>query len=263
MRNNTLIKWAVHYLALAVMFSCGPKKQVVSTEEVETAVSGAARAMVMEHVAQQQLLFTTFNGRAKSSLTLNNKERYDVTANIRLIHDEAIWISMTALLGMEVVRLLITPDSIKVINRLQSTYICMPFAYLHDFTGSSLDFSGLERLLIGDVIDQIVDGGTEVWRGTDGYLLQLQTDNLQYAVRVGNDYQTSYASISAPARSQQLEVFYGDYQVVEGNSFPIRIELSIATSQLLLQTEMNYSKVAFDEKVELPFTVPSKYTEVQ
>src|SRR5690606_28598736 len=143
MRNNTLIKWAVHYLALAVMFSCGPKKQVVSTGEGGTAVSGAARAMVMEHVAQQRMHYTTFNGRAKSSLTLNNKERYDVTASIRLIRDEAIWISMTALLGMEVARVLITPDSIKVINRLQSTYICTPFAYLHDFTGSSLYFSDL------------------------------------------------------------------------------------------------------------------------
>jgi len=263
MRNNTLIKWGVGYLALALMLSCGPKKRVASSEGHETVLSGAARAGVMEQIVKQQLHFDTFHGRAKSSLTINRKAQYDVTANIRLIRGEAIWISMTALIGMEVARVFITPDSIKIINRLESTYINKPFAYLDHFTGSGLDFSSLERLLVGDVVDAVAQDGSGVWRGADGYLLQRETDNLQYAVRVGADYQTNYLSISAPARDLQLEAFYGDYQEVGGNSFPNRMELSITTSALALQTEMGYTKVAFDEKVELPFTIPSRYTEVQ
>lgn len=263
MRSNTLTKAAGFCFVLALLLSCGPKKRIVSSAGNETAVSGAARAAVMDHVAQQQLHYATFSGRAKSNLTINGKERYDVTANVRVVRDEAIWISVTAIMGIEVARVFITPDSIKIINRMQSEYTRKPFAYLSGFTGSGLDFSSLERLLVGDVIDQVSGRDLEVWKRASGYLLQRQADSLQYAVHVDTAYQNSYTSIAAPARGQQLEAFYSDYQAVAENSFPHQMKISIVTPQLTLLSEMRYSKVVYDEKVELPFIGPSKYTEVQ
>jgi len=248
---------------LALLLSCGPKKRIVPSEGSEVKVSGAAKAAVMDHVAQQQLHYTTFSGRAKSAITINGKERYDVTANIRIERGEAIWVSLTALMGIEVARVFITPDSIKIINRVQSEYIKKPFAYLRNFTGRGLDFSSLERLLVGDVIGQIEGNDLAVWQGIDGYLLQRHTADLRYAVRVGNDHQNNYTSITAPARNQRLEAFYSDYEVVAGNSFPSKMEISIDSPHLMLQSEMKYSKMIYDEKIELPFTVPSRYTEVQ
>ncbi|MGV3763122.1 DUF4292 domain-containing protein [Parapedobacter sp.] len=263
MRSNTLIRWAGCYLVLALVFSCGPKKRVVSSGSSEEEVSGAAKVEVMDRIAEQQLHYNTFSGRAKSMLTVNGKERYDVTANVRLVRGEAIWISMTALMGIEVARVLITPDSIKVINRLRSEYIRKPFVYLRNFTGNGLDFASLESLLVGDVLHQMAGDGLAVWQGADGYLLQRQSEGLGYSVRVGTDYQNKYTAISAPARNQQLEAFYSDYRLVAGNFFPNHMEISITSSHLTLQSEMRYSNVVYDEKVEMPFTVPSRYTEVQ
>jgi len=236
---------------------------MVSTEGSEKEVSGAAKTALMDHVTGQQLHYATFSGRAKSNLTVNGKQRYDVTANIRIVRDEAIWISVTALMGIEVARVFITPDSIKVINRLQSEYIEKPFTYLDNFTGGGLDFSSLERLLVGDVIGEITGDDLEIWQVADGYLLQRQMDDVRYEVGVGADYQNSHTTITAPARNQRLEAFYSDFQTDAGNSFPNQMEISIATPQLTLQSEMRYNRVAYDEKIELPFTVPSRYVEIQ
>lgn len=263
MRSNTLIRWAGCCFLLAMLFSCGPKKRVASSGGSEVKVSGAAKTAVVGHVAKQQLYYATFSGRAKSSLTINGKDHYDVTANIRIAHGEAIWISMTALMGIEVARVLVTPDSIKVINRLQSEYVRKPFVYLRNYTGSGLDFSSLERLLVGDVPEEAMADDLAVWKGADGYLLQNQVDDLQYAVRVGVDYQNNYTSITAPARGQQLEAFYADHQVIAGKPFPSRMEFLITAARLTLASEIRYSKVVYDEKVEMPFVVPSRYTEVQ
>ena len=136
MRNNILIKGAGFGLALAFLLSCAPKKRLVPSGGYEKRVSRAERADVFAHAAQHQRHFTTFSGRAKSVLAINGKERYDVTANVRIVHDEAIWISVTALMGIEVARVLITPDSVKIINRLQAEYIKKPLEYLHHFTSS-------------------------------------------------------------------------------------------------------------------------------
>lgn len=263
MRSNISIRWLGYSLVLTwLLLACGPKKRTISGGN-ETRISGTAKHMVMDQVARQQLHYTTFNGRAKSNLTINEKDRYDVTANVRIVHDEAIWISVTALMGVEVARVLITPDSIKVINRLTSEYVSEPFAYLRHFTGSGLDFKVLEQLLMGGVIDEIMGDDLEVWQGATGYTLQRQANDLQYVVRVGADYQNRYTSIAAPARGQHLEAYYADYGIAAGNSFPNQLEISIATPQLTLQSAMKYSKVVYNEKIELPFTVPSRYTEVQ
>lgn len=263
MLSNTLTKAAGLCFALALVLSCGPKKKTVTSGDNETQMWGAKKVAVLDGVAQQQLRYTTFSGRAKSNITINGKERYDVTANVRVVRDKAIWISVTAIMGIEVARVFITPDSIKIINRLQSEYTNKPFAYLRKFTGGGLDFSSLERLLVGDVIDPITADDSRVWQRTNGYLLRKQTNDLQYAVRVDTAYQNNYSSIVAPVGGQQLEAFYADYQPVAGTSFPHQVKISIVTPQLALLSEMRYSKVVYDEKIELPFTAPSRYTEVQ
>ena len=263
MRESTLTKWSGCCLLFVFLLSCGSKKQVVSSESNPAAMSKMGKMALMRHVAQQQLHYTTFSGRAKSSLTINEKQSYDVTANVRIVHDEAIWVSVTALMGFEVARVFITPDSVKVINRLRSEYIAKPFAYLRDFAGSGLDFLSLERLLVGDVVDQVMGANVDVRQEAGGYLLQRDTEGLQYAVRLDTDYRNYRTAISAPLHDHRLEAFYSDFQAIDGNTFPIQMEISIATPYFILQSDMKYSKVVYDEQVELPFKVPSRYIEIQ
>lgn len=226
-------------------------------------VSAAVRTAVLARVAEQQPQYATFSGRAKTNLTINEKDQYDVTAQVRMVRDEAIWISVTAVMGIEVARLLITPDSIKIINRLRAEYVQKPFSYLHQFVNSDVDFLNIQQLLLGGVAHQLGGDDVTVWQGSYGYVLQKETNGLQYEVRLDNDYQNSYTSIAEPDYGQRLEASYADYQASASNPFPYQMEISIAAPRLTLQSEMKYSKAAYDEKVELPFSIPPRYTEVQ
>lgn len=263
MQSNILTRAGGWCLVLAFLLSCGPKKRIVSSGVSEMRVSGAAKTAVLDQIAQRQLRYATFSGRAKSNLTINGKERYDVTANVRIVHDEAIWISVTALMGIEIARISITPDSIKVINRLQSEYIKKPIAYLYHFTGSGLDFLSLQRLMVGDAIGQITRGEVEVWQNANGYLLEKQSGDLHYVAQFDIDYRNNYTSIDEKARGQELEAFYSNYQTTAGNIFPHQVDISIVTPSLTLQSEMRYSRVVYDEKVDMPFSIPSRYSEIQ
>lgn len=262
MRSNTLIKGTVCCIILGVLLSCASKKRLPSKEGTETRVSRAERLHILNNVAQHQLRYTTFNGRAKSSVAIN-RDRYDVTANVRIVHDEAIWVSITALLGIEVGRVLITPDSVKIMNRLQAEYIGKPFNYLHKFTSRELDFSSLQHLLVGNVINKENDNLIEVWKRDDGYLLRGYSNDLLCLTHLDADYRTVHTSMDEAERGQRLQAFYSDYQGSPGYVFPHHMKISITAAELDLLTDMNYNRVVYDEEVEMPFSVPSRYKEIQ
>lgn len=245
------------------LLGCVSRKPTVAPEGTGERVSGAMRRTVINSVEAQRPQYTTFSGRARSNLTINGEKQYNMTANVRIVHGDSIWISVTALMGIEAARVLITPDSVNVINRLNSVYIRQPFSYLHRFTGGGLDFSALEQLLVGDVIAPAAERGTGVSQGAAGYLLQRQTDGLHYTVQVDTGYRNRYTLIADSVYGQQLEAYYSDYRPVVGNNFPHQMEMTMITPGSELRAEVDYNRVVYDEKVSLPFRIPPRYTEIQ
>ena len=66
------------------------------------------------------LNFTTFYGKAKADFS-SERASGNVTVYIRMQKDSVIWISITGPLNIEGARVLITPDSVKIINKLEGT----------------------------------------------------------------------------------------------------------------------------------------------
>ena len=263
MGNNILSKGIFFYVIILVAFSCTPKKQLVSNViGDEKRVSRAERVHVMSNVVQNQTYFTTFSGRAKSTIFIN-KDTYDVTANVRIERGKAIWISITAIMGIEAGRVLITPDSVKVMNRLEARYIRKPFDYIYNFTSRELDFSSLQDLLVGNVISQAVDGDTDVSMTDVGGVLKGQANDLLFLVQLDGNYRAILALLDEEGRNQRLEASYSNYSEFAGRRFPNQVNVSIAADGLDLRSEMNYSRVVYDEALEMPFNIPARYKEIQ
>lgn len=263
MASNILSKGSFFCILALMMSSCTPKKQLVSHAIAEEKhVSRAERANIMSNVAQNQTYFNTFSGRAKSKISIN-KRTYDVTANVRIEHNKAIWISISAIMGIEAGRVLITPDSVKVINRLEAAYVSKPFDYIHNFTSRELDFSSLQNLLVGNVISQAVDRGTDVSMTEVGGLLRGQADELLFLVQLDGNYRPVLTLLDEDSRNQRLEASYANYGEFSGRRFPSQVNVSIVADGLDLWSEMNYSRVGYDEVLEMPFSIPARYTEVQ
>src|SRR5580693_6090271 len=127
MSGNMLNRLLVVF-GLLTIESCTPKKQlVISKKAADTAAVNARVESKLDSIKASQLNFNTFSGKAKTSLNINGSCN-DVTFNIRISKGQKIWVSVTALAGIEVARALITPDSILAINKLQGLYIRQPFS---------------------------------------------------------------------------------------------------------------------------------------
>src|SRR3954471_18519968 len=119
MKKNILNKILIA-ACLLVIVSCKARKQIIVTPPPVTVTPPIAGKPVnpVDAIKAQQLNFNTFSAKASTSLNIDGNSN-DVTLNIRIQRDRKIWVSVTAILGIEVARALITPDSILLINKLQ------------------------------------------------------------------------------------------------------------------------------------------------
>ncbi len=92
-------------------------------------------------------------------ITMGNSQGFK--ANVRMRRDSAIWITISPALGIEVFRILVTPDSLWYISKIPDNkyYYKGNFQVISDVVGTDLDFNMLQDLLIGNAIGLDEDEG--------------------------------------------------------------------------------------------------------
>lgn len=245
-------------LTLLVASSCGSRKRVAKPTENLSTVDNSIRSFEMSNLS-----FHTLSGRAKAKISLGNKN-HDVTANIRIDYDKKIWISVTALLGIEVARILITPDSIKIINRLQSEYIAKPFSYIYQFTNPGITFKTLQDILLGNTSPELLRTDNVQLASSEDEIFIVGVKNrlaFQYGM---NKLQRPHAlKLDDASTRQQLEVTYDQYGDMNGYVFPQRFAIKVTGEEVALNANLEYNRVQFDEVIDFPFTVPPRYQVVK
>lgn len=99
----------------------------------------------MAHVADYEWMSAKMN----MDITAPGTELNDVSGTLRMRRDSTVWISASAFMGMENLRILVTQDSVVMINRLNQTYLAEPISAIEPMSqGTSLQ--EIQALLLGD-----------------------------------------------------------------------------------------------------------------
>lgn len=94
--------------------------------------------------------YHTLSARVKISMENDQTRQNNITAFLRMKKDSIIWISIRPLLGIEMIRVMLTPDSIKLINNLKQTVYLRNADAISSMLHMPLDFDLLQNLLIGN-----------------------------------------------------------------------------------------------------------------
>src|SRR4051812_29184607 len=99
MKRSILNKFAV-LLFLLIFIGCKVKKGVI---QQAPSVSGLSysKTEILDNIIAKQANFNTLAMRAKTTLNIDNSSN-NVTMIIRIQKDKAIWVSATAIAGLEV-----------------------------------------------------------------------------------------------------------------------------------------------------------------
>lgn len=264
MRKNILNKVLI-VLSVAALYSCKAKKQLVTRtadSSATTVTTKAANPVVakIDAIRAKQTTFTTFSGRAKTKLTIDGKSN-DVTLNIRIQKGKKIWVSITALLGLEVARALITPDSIQVVNKFQSVYMKKPFSFIYNYASRQVNYQTVETLLVGNAINELLGENGQLQNGANGNsTINGNLQGLVYSLLIGPDQKVTQTSLTNAAARQSLQV--GNSQFIEADNriIPSHISITSAVANKNIQAELEYNRTEFNRPLDFPFSIPSGFS---
>lgn len=262
MKKNILTKiGTIALLSLLVLSSCGSRR---STVRPATGGVPAGGDNSIQSFEMSNLDFYTLSGRAKTKVVLGTKS-HDVTTNIRIDHNKKIWISVTALLGIEAARVLITPDSVRIMNRIHGEYIAEPFSYIYRYTNREVTFKTLQDILIGNISPELLRAeNVQVATSDEDVFVIGSRNGLSFQYAMNELRRPSAVKLDDPRAHQQLDVTYNHYNNMSGYVFPQRVILNVKEEdEVLLNADIVYNRVQFDQVLQYPFEVPTRYRVVK
>ena len=211
-------------------------------------------------VESNRIDFKTFSAKVKVDFEGKDGKKNDFNANIRVIKDSVIWISINALLGIEAFRVLITPDSVKVMNRLDKIVQLRSVSYLQEVARIPFSFKELQELLIGNPI--YLDSNMLSYRREPSGITVVSVGNLfKHFLTVGtNGYLPIQSKLDDvnPARTRTCYIGYGDYQNKNNKRFSAFRKITVVESSKL-DIEMQFKQIDFNVDLNMPFTIPRNY----
>lgn len=260
MKKN-ILNSAVIIIFLFAAASCKSKKLVVvnrPTAKDSTVVKPVDVTDKLNAIRSKQVTFNTFSGKAKTKLAING-DANDVTLNIRINRDQKIWISITAIAGIEVARALITPDSIQVINRFQSIYLKKPFSYVYRYAGKQVNFRTLQSLILGNAIGETLNPDAKF--SAEGFNTAV-TGNLQglvYKLLLGPDMKVTQTNLKDLMAGQTLQVVNKVFIQADNRVIPSQIDIASAAPGNKVLVNLRFTQAEFDRILEYPFSIPKSY----
>jgi len=259
--KKSFIKAMVMLSLVSVAMACKSKKAVVATTpEVKAApVASDKKEANIKLLRSKNINFNTLSMKGKANLKVPGNEN-TVTVNVRIQRDQKIWMSITALLGIEVARAVITPDSIMVLNKLQNTYVRQPFSYIYRYTSKQVSFKMLQDVLTGNTINTLFSPESVLEQNEQGlWTLKGTQGSLGYNLNFNALQKPGQLNLNDAKAAQALKVEYGHYQKVNEFMMPAQITINSLSANRRVNIDFDFSKIESNVPLDFPFRVPRGY----
>jgi len=239
---------------LLVLFNaCFTFKRAVKKNEV--LVDTTNTQSVRDSMRENNFEFVYFSAKAKLTIA-DDKGSRSANANIRIKHDSAIWISVSAL-GVEGLRIFATHDSVYVIDRLNKKFFSYDYKYFSNFTSVEVDYDIFENLISG--IPIFFDEKKFKAKKQDStYTLKNDGKKRTSFIELNPDFTMLSTDLVDSAMGKSLKLKYKNYNRDNVNPFSLdrEVQLNDADNTRLF---INFSKVKINEPLKFPFNVKEKY----
>jgi hypothetical protein len=270
MKNLTYIFFGL--LLTAFVFSCKTTKQInkviapkdTSLTKMPTRSAADSIAMITSTLAnfrKNHIDFKTFNARIKVEYQNNKGKQPDITAIVRIVKDSAIWISLTAtFLNIEVYRVLVTKDSVILLNKQDREVQYRSLDYLQEVTQIPFDYSTLQDLLVGNPV--FMNNNVSSYRKTENQVLLSVTGKIfKHLLTLSSDnYLLQHSKLDDVDinRNRTADITYSGFENKAGVYFSTYREITVSEKDKL-DIQLTFKQYEFNKELSVYFNVPKNY----
>jgi hypothetical protein len=265
-------------LLLIVAFAaCRPTKKVqrlgnvITNKDTASAVmvthpsdssvvdSAAIIRNVVNTLDSQRIHFKTFSAKVKMDYD-GSEGNGQATVFLRMQKDSIIWLSLTGALGIEGYRVIITKDSVKLMNKLDKVVQFRSIQYLNDLTHVPVNFYDMQNILIGNPI--YLDSNIVSYKYSDDHLSILMAGSV-FKNLLTLDKNTLLMLHSKlddidPNKNRTADITFGNYDKISNSSFSTVRRISVA-EKAKLDIDLEFKQYNFDQPLTFPFNIPKNY----
>ncbi|HWB63757.1 MAG TPA: DUF4292 domain-containing protein [Chitinophagales bacterium] len=218
---------------------------------------------VLTRVTANELSYRTLAVRAKMAFD-DGKAEQDFQASIRMEKDSLVWCSISGGPGIEVARLILTPDTFRIIYRLSKQYAERPFSFIRNWLLFPVNFKMLQQLITGARFD-IAERASALGREDSLYVLYAENEKLREETWVDS---TNYTPVKTVLKDkllkQQMTLTFGGYNRDQSAMpFAQQREITVERDGVTLKLNIEYSRLRLNGEESFPFEMNGKYTRVE
>lgn len=275
---------------LAVSYSCRHKKKLqnvdapVLTTNAEDSLNKCrldfktARAL-SRYVKENEFQFSWLYAKANVESNIDGKEEnFDIKLSIK--KDSAILVSIRYILGLEVAKVLITRDSVKMVNYINKNYFRGDFNYINELLNSDIDYDLLQAVLFGNSAE-FSDDDAKLKPVTDRqncrYLLSTErkrrlrkiqngSEGLKNAMQTltldPNNFKILKNEFIDPSTNRQFIANYGNFTSKDSVFAPYHVDIEII-AQKKASLKIDYVRIEKNTPQKLSVNIPAKYDPIQ
>lgn len=215
--------------------------------------------------------FKFLKGKLKFEYEMNGSG-HKATATLRMAEDSLIWLSITPGLGIEVMRVLFTTDSLMFVDKINKNFASLSYDQLGDLIGIQINFRMVQAIILGNTLPIGVNNILPDSAGGKPLMYKLIT--------LGNPAITQLLSPQLnrstevlietlnPKFKASMWVQYGNHQSVLNFSqlFPIKKHILIEQNfndqrqKSIITVDLEHQRTEqADNTLSFPYEVPSGY----
>jgi len=254
MNKNKVLIYAALASLLCVFMSCKTQKNIAGGS-----IQPLTIETLDEKITTDSFRFNTLIAKTKISFSTSAETR-NASANIEMQKDQFIGVSLR-LLGIEGIKIYITPDSIHILDRINQKYYARDFGYLEQLFSVSADFNTLQNLIVGDVIYYT---GTKYPLAADTctcYTLLAQQGAVKNTIQLFPTFDVMRMFVEDAQNKRTMLLTYEDYRKVDKQNFSfLRTILIDAVEKYAV--DMAFTDITLNEPLSFTFSVNPKYEKI-
>ncbi len=276
------------YYSILVLFcmtavSCRTVRQITERKAVPLTTENR----LLKNIESHLLDFNTLYVKRADVSFFNNGKSSNFKASLKIKRDEFIQVSLTAPLGIEVARILLTPDSIKFADIYHKEYFLADYGYFYDKFDVNLSFGCIQKILTNtfcNIDDCIGEGKAKKYkldRTEQGYELSTMEERalsrkikkfykkkrkdkdfiliLQKILVDPEYFRPMFMSLEDVEENMGVSVEYRDLKEFSGKLFPERMSFGMFSEQKETNLNIRFLKLEFDVPVEANFRISARY----